>query len=330
MRIGILGCGHIARKVAADLQLVPGATLQAVGARSKASADAFVQIYSAPHVHYSYESLVQDSSVEVIYIATPHAFHAAHAMLCLNHGKHVLCEKSFTMNTHQAEEVFDLASKNNLFIMEALWTKFLPHYIATKKLIDTNTIGSIQHINASFGFVVDKPLDQRLWNPALGGGSLLDIGVYNVFMVQSLLGMPDNVHAHACMSTTGVDASCAVHLEYKNGATAHLYSSFTNYAPIEIQILGSNGRIHLTSRFYAPSSSIVLYPGTDKTATNISVHKESGWGYQYQLRHVKDCLDSGLIESPIMSWQDTINQMKTLDTIRRKAGIFYDVDLEKK
>lgn len=326
MRIGILGCGHIARKLAADLPFVEGATLQAVGASSKASADAFVQLYPAEHVHYSYDALVKDSSVDVVYIATPHALHAANAILCLQHGKHVLCEKSFTLNTKQAEAIFEIASSNHLFVMEALWTKFLPHYIETKKLIETNTIGTIQHINASFGFVVDKPIDQRLWNPSLGGGSLLDIGVYNVFMVQSLMGMPDAINAHACISATGVDASCAAQFDYKNGASAHLYSSFTNYAPIEIQILGSNGRMHLTSRFYAPSSTIVLYPGTDETATTIPVHQELGWGYQHQLRHIKECIEKSLIESPIMSWQDTINQMKTLDAIRKKAGIVYDVD----
>ncbi len=326
MRVGILGCGHIARKLAADLQFVQGAILQAVGARSKSSADAFNQIYPAQNVHYSYEALVKDSSIDVIYIATPHAFHAEHALLCLKHGKHVLCEKSFTLNAKQAEAIFETASINNLFVMEALWTKFLPHYIETKNLIETNTIGTIQHINASFGFVVDKPIGQRLWNPTLGGGSLLDIGVYNVFMVQSLMGMPNTISAHASMSKTGVDASCAAQFEYENGSSAQLYCSFTNYAPIEIHLLGSKGRIHLKSRYYAPSSDIVLYPGTDETATNIPVHQEPGWGYQYQLRHVKECIGNGLIESPIMSWQDTINQMKTLDTIRKKAGIVYEVD----
>lgn len=328
MRIGILGCGHIARKMANDLQYVAGVRLQAIGARSKASADAFAALYPTEHVHYSYEALVKDATVDLVYIATPHALHAAHALLCLQHGKHVLCEKSFTINTKQAEQVFETAASNKLFVMEAFWTKFLPHYIRTKEMIEAGDIGMIQHIHASFGFKVEKPIEQRLWNPALGGGSLLDIGVYNVFIVQSLLGKPQQLNAVAMFSETMVDKTCTVQFRYDSGVTAHLYSSFVNYAPIEVHIHGSTGRMHLTSRFYAPSSSVIYYPGADDTATKISVHQEEGWGYQYQVRHVKACLEQGLIQSPVLSWQDTIDQMKTLDSIRKSAGIVYAADNE--
>lgn len=326
MRIGILGCGHIAKKMANDLQYVEGVTLQAIGARSQASADAFAALYPVPDLHYSYEALAKNAAVDLIYIATPHALHASHAQLCLQHGKHVLCEKSFTINTKQAEQVLETAARNQLFVMEAFWTKFLPHYIRTKEMIVAGDIGEIHHINASFGFKVDKPVDQRLWNPALGGGSLLDIGVYNVFIAQSLLGMPKQIDAVAMFSETRVDKTCTAQFRYDNGATAHLYSSFENYAPIEVHIHGSSGRIHLTSRFYAPSSSVIYYPGGDETVTSISIQKEEGWGYQYQVRHVKECLEQGFIQSPVMSWQDTIDQMKTLDAIRKSAGIVYAAD----
>lgn len=328
MRIGILGCGHIARKLASDLQYTDGVKLQAIGARSKHSADAFAALYPTEHIHYSYEALAKDPTVDLVYIATPHAMHAEHALLCLQHGKHILCEKSFTLNTKQADKVIETADRNRLFVMEAFWTKFLPHYIRTRDLIEAGDIGMIQHINASFGFKVDKPIDQRLWNPSLGGGSLLDIGVYNVFIVQSLLGMPQQVTAHAMFAETNVDKTCTAQFRYGDGVTAHLYSSFVNYAPIEIHIHGSKGRIHLTSRFYAPSSSVIYYPGSDETATKISVHQEEGWGYQYQVRHVKTCLEQGLTQSPVMSWQDTIDQMKTLDSIRKSAGIVYAADSE--
>lgn len=328
MKIGILGCGHIARKIANDLQYVDGVTLQAIGARSKESADAFALLYPVSNVHYSYEALVQDATVDLIYIATPHALHAAHALLCLQHGKHVLCEKSFTINTKQAEQVFEMAERNKLFVMEAFWTKFLPHYIRTKEMIDAGDLGIIQHINACFGFRVDKPIDQRLWNPALGGGSLLDIGVYNVFIAQSILGMPQEVNAAAQFSETNVDKTCTAQFRYDNGATVHLYSSFVNYAPIEVHIHGTQGRIHLTNRYYAPSSSVIFYQGTDETAIKIPVQQEEGWGYQYQVRHVKECWEQGFTQSPVISWQDTINQMKTLDAIRKSAGIVYAADSE--
>jgi predicted dehydrogenase len=326
LRIGMLGCGHIARKFANDLAFVEGVKLEAVGASHAASAYKFVSEYPVSKSYDSYEKLVADPEVDLVYIATPHAFHASHAMLCLENGKHVLCEKAFTINASEAVEVIEKANARNLFLMEAMWTKFLPHYQSVKAFIDSGKLGKLQHIQASFGFKVDKPLDQRLWNPNLGGGSLLDIGVYNVMMVQSLLGIPDEICASSRLSQTGVDASCTAQFHYRSGATAHLYSTFTGYTPIEVFIQGSEGRLHLSSRYYAPSSHVYYYSGMDDTRQEWSIHKEEGWGYQFQVRHVIDCVQKGLLQSPVMSWQDTLKQMETMDRIRAKAGIKYPAD----
>jgi predicted dehydrogenase len=327
IRWGILGCGHIAKKFAADLQYVEGSELIAAGSRSLAVADEFARTFSIPHSHGSYQALVEDGEVDVIYIASPHGLHLEHALLCLRSKKAVLCEKAFAINSQQAKEMISTAKAENVFLMEALWTKFTPQYNIVQEMIQRGDIGEVLGMITNFGFIPESPFPARLYDPALGGGSLLDIGIYNVFMTLSVLGTPDIMEACMTPASTGVDAQCAATFRYKSGAIAQLFSTFLSNLATEADICGTKGRIRLTPRFYNPTTSLIeYYPGRIDTKQIIAHHSEPGFGYQYQARHVCDCLRQGLTESPVMSHEDTLLLMGTLDRIRASADIHYDVD----
>ncbi|HEY2349118.1 MAG TPA: Gfo/Idh/MocA family oxidoreductase [Puia sp.] len=326
IRWGILGCGRIARKFAADLTLVGGAELSAVAARRIDNARAFANEFPAPHVHGSYEDLVNNPEVDVIYIASPHALHHEHTLLCLNHHKAVLCEKAFALNFRQAKEMVDVSRNRKVFLMEALWSKFLPQYQKLQELIAAESLGEIKSILVNFGFIPQPPVPPRLYDPALGGGSLLDIGIYNVFLVVSLMGRPDVIEASMTPTPEGVDEQCAALFKYKNGTMAQLFSSLLSNLGTDADISGTKSRVRLTARFYAPSATIELYSGREDSKEIIPVHKEAGSGYQYQARHVGECLRKGLIESPVMSHDDSLLIMETMDRIRSAAGIHYSAD----
>lgn len=326
IRWGILGCGRIARKFAADLSLVEESRLVALGARHIEHAREFAKDFPAPHIHGSYEALVTDPEVDVIYIATPHALHHEHTLLCLNHNKPVLCEKAFALNLRQAEEMVNVSRERGVFLMEALWSKFLPQYQKMQELIATGELGEIRNVLVDFGFIPQAPVPARLYDPALGGGSLLDIGIYNVFLALSVLGRPDTVEASMTPSAEGVDEQCAALFRYKNGAMAQLFSSLTSNLGTEANIGGTKNRMRLTSRFYAPSANIELYSGREETKRLIPVQKEQGSGYQYEARHVGECLRKGLKESPAMTHADSLLIMETMDRIRAVAGIHYTAD----
>jgi predicted dehydrogenase len=328
IRWGILGCGRIARKFAADLVHVQDAKLMALGARQIEDARDFAKEFPAPHVYGSYKELVSDPEVDVIYVATPHAFHHEHTLLCLKHKKAVLCEKAFAMNLQQAQEMVDISRKSRVFLMEALWSKFLPQYQKLRELIAAGELGEISNVLVNFGFIPQDPVPPRLYDPALGGGSLLDIGIYNVFFVLSLLGRPDTIEASMTPTPEAVDQQCAALFKYKNGAMAQLFSSLTSNLGTEADIGGTKNRVRLTSRFYAPSANIELFSGREESKKIIPVHKESGSGYQYEARHVGDCLRKGLTESPVMTHADSLLIMETMDRIRSAAGIRYPTDLD--
>jgi predicted dehydrogenase len=326
IRWGILGCGRIARKFAADLRHVPQADLVAIGSLNPANLEEFGRAFQVPHSHASYEGLAANDQVDVIYIATPHALHHEHTLLCLKNQKAVLCEKAFAINSKQALEMIELARTRKVFLMEALWTKFLPHYQKLIQLISDDRIGRIKSMLVNFGFIPAPPVPKRLFDPALGGGTMLDIGIYNVFMTLAVLGRPDQIEASMTAANTGVDAQCAVLFRYNDGALAQLFSSFLSDLATEADISGDKGRIRLTTRFYEPSATIEWYPGKIDTKQVIPVEREVGFGYQYEARHVGECLNLGLIESPVMRHQDTLLLMETLDRIRKAAGIRYGAD----
>ena len=326
IRWGILGTGRIARKFASDLKLVEDAELIAVGSRSQQSADEFNNEFPVKHVHDSYEGLVQNPEVDVIYIATPHNLHYENTLLCLRYGKAVLCEKPFAMNVRQAIEMISMAKEKNVFLMDALWTKFHPHYIKIHEMIGQGLLGEIKAVLINFGFKPTPPIPSRLFDPALGGGTVMDIGIYNVFIAMSILGQPDYIDAIMTTASTGVDEQCAILFRYKNGALAQLFSTFSSNLASEADICGTEGRIRLTSRFYEPSATVEFYKERVDSKEIIQVAKEPGSGYQYEARHVNDCLRKRLTESPVITFADTILLMATLDKIRAIAGIYYPAD----
>lgn len=320
---GILGAGRIARKFAGDLKYAGGCELIAVGSRSKKSADEFNNEFPIKYAHDSYEALVKNPEVDVIYIATPHNLHYENTLLCLQHTKAVLCEKPFAMNRGQAAEMIRIAKEKKVFLMEALWTKFHPHYIKMQEMVGQGLLGEIKSVLVNFGFKPTHPVPARLFDQALGGGTLMDIGIYNVFIAMSVLGKPDHIDAVMTPSSTGVDEQCAVLFRYKNGALAQLFSTFSSNLATEADICGTAGRIRLTSRFYDTSSAVEFFPEGVDSKQIIPIEKEQGFGYQYEARHVNKCLRNGLTESPVMSFADTILLIEMLDEIRKIAGINY-------
>lgn len=328
IRWGILGAGRIARKFASDLRLVDDAVLIAVGSRSRQSAEEFSKEFPVQYCHGSYRELAENPEVDVIYIATPHNLHRENTLLCLQNNKAVLCEKPFAMNARQAMEMINMAKERKVFLMEALWTKFHPHYIKMQEMISQGLLGEIKAVLVNFGFKPQAPVPARLFDPKLGGGTVMDIGIYNVFIAMSILGKPDQIEATMTPAPTGVDEQCAILFKYKNGAQAQLFSTFSSNLATEADICGTGGRIRLTSRFYEPSSNIEFYPERTDSRQIIPVPKEAGSGYQYEARHVNDCLRKGMTESDSVSFADTLLMMETLDKIRETAGIHYPADEE--
>jgi predicted dehydrogenase len=326
IRWGILGCGNIAAKFAADLQYVDGAQLVAVGSRNQLTAQEFAKRFAVPNMHGSYEALAGDKAVDVIYVATPHGLHHEHVLLCIENKKSVLCEKAFALNLRQTKEMIDAATKQQVFLMEALWTKFLPNYAVVQEMLKSGRLGNLKSMQTSFGFIPKTPLAARIYEPKLGGGTLLDIGIYNVFMVMSVFGKPDRIEAYMTPAPTGVDEQCAVTFKYNDGAIAQMFSTFSSNLATEAYINGDKGRIRLTHRFYSPAAEIEFYPDFPESKISIPFQREPGHGYQYEARHAGECLQKGLTQSPVMTHADTLTQMEVLDEIRRIAGIRYDVD----
>ena len=222
--------------------------------------------------------------------------------------------------------MINLAKEKKLFLMEALWTKFHPHYIKTLEMIKQGLLGEVRSVLANFGFKPIPPVPARLFDPALGGGTVMDIGIYNIFIAVSVLGKPDHIEATMTPAPTGVDEQCAILFSYKNGALAQLFSTFSSNLATEADICGTEGRIRLTSRFYEPSSTIEFSKGKGDPKEVAPVDKEQGFGYQYEARHVNDCLRNGLAESNVVSFADTLLLMEILDKIRKIAGIHYPAD----
>lgn len=324
IRWGILGTGYIARRFASDLKLVKGAELTAIGSRSLASAQQFAGEYNVPNYFGSYEELAQCNDVDVVYVATPHTLHHQNTLMCLNNNKAVLCEKPFAINKRDTEEMIALAGQKKLFLMDALWTKFHPHYKKMLELVQNGTLGDVKLVLSNFGYVVTPEHSKRLLDPALGGGSILDIGIYNIFTTLDVLGVPDDIDVKIVATEEGIDEQCAIVFTYKNGAMASLFSSFRTTLATEAEICGTKSRVKLTPDFYTASSNVELY--ADGTKHNISVERESGFGYQYEARHVNECLRAGLTESPVVPHAYTSMLMGILDKIRGLAGVVYAED----
>jgi predicted dehydrogenase len=320
---GIIALGKIAHKFAADLSLVKNANLLAVASRDATKSKVFAEKHKAEKYYGSYEELAKDSSVDVVYIASPHSFHFEHAKLCLENGKHVLCEKPMGMNAGQIKELIKIARSNNLFLMEALWTRFIPSFIKCKELIDKGKIGKIEHIQADFGFKVDAPPEGRLLNSELGGGALLDIGIYPVFLALTIIGTPDEIQAHSFLGPTGTDMNTSILFQWnKEKILANLSCSFNTNTPVEAVISGTEGRIKLHRSWHNPTAVELIRNEKSKWFK----FKEPGNGYEYEIIEVQKCLEADSIESKVYSLQNSLDLHTTLDRIRQKTGLKYESD----
>ncbi len=318
---GIIGLGKIARKFAIDLQSVEGATLKAVASRSLQKAEEFAEDFHAENYYGSYTELINSPDVDVIYIATPHVFHKELTIECLKAKKAVLCEKAFGMNKTEVEEMIATAKAENIFLMEALWTHFVPHYQYVLKLIKQKKYGEIKSLFADFGFEAPYDLEKRLFNKNLGGGSLLDIGIYPVFAAMTLIGMPNKIEASAKMSETEIDEECFMKFHYKNGITANLKSTLVKKTPTECIIELEEATIKLTSRFHEPPSSVEIMPRNGEK--EIIEFPVKTLGYNYEAAHVQEMLSQNRKESTIMTFEKSLNLISLLDKIRNKIGLSY-------
>ncbi|HEY1044193.1 MAG TPA: Gfo/Idh/MocA family oxidoreductase [Telluria sp.] len=319
VRWGILSTGKIARAFAEALRDTPGAVLAAVGSRTLEGAQAFSAEFGGTP-YGSYEELAQASDVDAIYIGTPHTLHASNAMLALEGGKAVLCEKPFTINLREAEQVVALARKRNLFLMEAMWTRFLPAFDEAKRILASGEIGEPRQVVADFGFFASVAPEHRLVNPGLGGGALLDLGIYPLSAAAYLLGPVDSVTAQAVMQPNGVDAQTAFTLRHANGGLSICNASMRARTPVELVVSGDRGYLRLNSRFHrAPSITVDTEQGGSRTIETPYL----GNGYVHEIIEVQRCLREGLLESPRMPLDESLALMGVLDEIRRQVGLRY-------
>lgn len=320
IRWGIMGLGKIANKFASDLQLSNEAELYAVASRNQEKAKAFGEKYHSQKHYHSYEEMAMDEDIDVIYIATPHSFHFENTMLCLKNNKSVLCEKPMGLNSHQVRAMINEAQLRNLFLMEGLWTRFIP---ATGKLIDllrNKSIGDLQYMQADFGFKADFDPKSRVFNKSLGGGSLMDIGIYPIYLSLLILGFPTHLNAEARISKTGVDSYCSILLGYENGEKAILESSLEADTPTVAHIYGSKGYIKLHSRFHH-SEKISLYQNDE--LKEVFDLKYQGHGYIYEIEEVNHCLRNKMIESPNLPHTLSLDLIAIIDQVKAKIGLIY-------
>jgi predicted dehydrogenase len=322
IRWGILGLGKIAHKFAQDLQLSKHAELYAVASRNVEKAQTFATHYQVKHAYDSYESLLKDPQVDVVYIATPHSLHKELTLMCFEHGKHVLCEKPMALDAADVHEMIQEARKRRLFLMEGIWTRFIPATQTYLNLIETGAIGEIRSIRADFGFQSTFDESHRIHAKSLGGGSLMDVGMYPVYLSLITLGKPKTIQATARISNTDVDASCYMLFNYEQGSVAQLDSSIEMETPTEAWIYGSKGKIYLHPRFHHTQHITVFKDGLQET-----LHiPYLGNGYVHEIDEVNACLLSGKIESDLLPLSTSLDLAHILDTVKSKIQLSYTKD----
>lgn len=326
IRWGILGTGKIAKAFATALKDTPDAVLAAVASRHVDSATIFATEYGAHELtksHGSYQALADDPDVDAIYIATPHPMHRENALMCLNAGKHVLVEKAFTVNRREAEDIVALAREKKLFAMEAMWTRFQPAVLEAKRIAASGEIGTVANVQGDLGFYSDAGPEHRLFNPALGGGALLDLGIYPLSIAAYFLGPVTSVRAVGQLGPTGVDLQCTFALQHENGGLAACTASLAARTPAEFTVCGSKGSVRLLGRFHNTEElTVELDDGSRRTQRIPRI----GNGYAHEIIEVNRCLREGLTESPVMPLDETLALMGVLDEMRRQVGVVYDAD----
>lgn len=316
---GILGPGGIARAFAKDLTLLEGHTIGAVGSRSIDNAHSFAKDFGGT-AYGSYEELVKDPTIDAIYVATPHPAHHDNVILALDAGKPVLCEKPFAVNAGEAQAMVDAATKNKVALMEAMWARFLPHYAKVREIIASGVLGPILSIHADHGQRLADQNIPRLVEPHLAGGALLDLGIYPISFAHMILGNPASITSSAIMTNKGVDAQTSMIFTYQSGAQSVLTTTMIEQTPCRAVVAGLHGWLEIDRTFYNPASMrVVLNDGTVTQYPNTY----TGHGLREQAESFKQLVQSGKIQSEILSWQDTIDIMKTMDAVREQIGLKY-------
>ncbi|MED5618511.1 Gfo/Idh/MocA family protein [Ideonella sp. BN130291] len=322
---GLLGTGGICSAMAQALAHVPGARLAAVGSRGLERAQAFATAHAGAHadvaVHGSYQALVDDPAVQVVYVGTPHPDHAASALLALRAGKAVLCEKPFTLNAAQAQAVVAEARARRLFLMEAMWTRFVPAVAEVARLVRSGAIGEPLSVQADFGFDASAfAPGHRVLDPQLGGGALLDVGIYPLALASFLMGPISAVQAQAQLAPTGVDVHTTFSLQHRSGALSQGLCSLRSTTPWRALVLGSAGRIELHTPFFHAERFLLVRHGDAQQEHHLP---HTGNGYAHQVEEVQRCLRAGLTESPVMPLDETLALMGWMDEMRAQIGLRY-------
>lgn len=314
---GIIGIGKIAEKFTQDLATVAGCKLYAVASSNLERAQAFAVKHNAEFAYGSYEEIFNAPDLDVVYIATPHVTHAYCTKLCLEKQVAVLCEKPFAMDETEVRSMIEAAKKNDTFLMEAMWTRFLPTTLKTLELIESGAIGEIKTVHADFGFKADFEPERRLFNPKLGGGALLDIGIYPAYLSLLLLGYPSHIEAFSIIGSTGVDETTSFMFQYEQGCTAVLNCTILADTNTEAWIYGSEGKIRIHSRFHE-SKKVTLY-AKDQSPVDFEFERETR-GYDFEIKEVNRCLATGLKESSLMPHSMSLKLIHLLDKIRQKSA----------
>ena len=324
VRWGILGTGTIASRFASDLDLVPDAVARAVGSRTREGADTFGDRFGIPVRHADYRALVDDPDVDAVYVAVPHPWHHAWARAALEAGKAVLCEKPFTVNAAEARDLVTVARGRNLFLMEAMWNRFLPSLVRVRDILERGELGRIRTLRAGLGFRMSTDPAGRLLAPGLGGGALLDLGIYPVSFASFVLGRPESVMAVGTHTATGVDAQCSVVLRYADGTQALLHTTLEVDTGDCTIVAGSEGRIELGGPLYDPTSLRLFRGwGPDAALAGSWETAHRGNGLHHEAAEVGRCLRERLRESPVMPLDESVAIMEALDEIRRQIGLRY-------
>ncbi len=323
IRWGILGTGQIARQFAAGLKVLPDAELTAVGSRTTERAIEFGNRFNVPRRHGNYEGAANDPAVDVVYVATPHSCHKENTLLALAAGKAVLCEKPFAINAAEAGEVIRFARQRKLFLMEAMWTRFFPLMAKVRELLRSGALGEARLLMADFGFRAEFQEEGRLFDPAYGGGALLDVGVYPVSLASMIFGPPTRITSLAHLGRTGVDEESAMILAHPNGPLAVLTSAIRTDTPQEAILLGTAGRVRIHRPWWRPITLTLSREGCGDETLEFPL---IGNGYHYEAAEVMACLHRGNLESETMSLDETLAIMKTLDAIRAQWGLKYPME----
>lgn len=316
---GIVGCGNIAKKFASDLALIDSAILHAVASRSFEKAQEFANNHSSKLAYGSYDELFNDDQVDIVYIATPHISHAELSIKAMQNSKNVLCEKPLALNKQEAEKMIQVSKETNCFFMEALWTRFNPVFVEVLKRIANKEIGDVNYINADFAFTSNHDLNSRVFNLELGGGSILDIGIYPIFLAYSILGIPEEILAKTIFhKKMGSDIQTSMIFSYDD-AQAILYSGFTSNSDMIARISGTKGQIYLHDRWHHPDEFTIIKEESKEIIKLI----RTGIGYAHEIEECHECLNQNRIESSLWSHQNSLDLITLLDKVREKVGLKY-------